>query len=152
MGGHKRARSGGEFGVVPSSLGPGFFNRSDRNSSSEKGGKGAWPPPTATISPASRAVNCRCGFLNRQGQPLIRTIISRSTTRTCILSCDGSFRSEASPVFPSSIVSGGFGSVSGSHSHSTDVGLGGGVRRTPSGMVRQWQKSWTRKLEDERRE
>ena len=50
------------------------------------------------------------------------------------------------------MVSGGSRSVSGSHLRSKDVGLGGGVQRTPSRKVRQRSKSRTRKLGDERRE
>jgi len=53
---------------------------------------------------------------------------------------------------PSSMVSGGSGCVSGSHSRSTGVGLGGDVQRTPSGKVRQRSKSQMRRLEDGRSE
>jgi len=53
-------------------------------------------------------------------------------------------------VFPSSTVSGGSGSVSGSYSPSTGVGLGGGVQRTPSWKVRQRSKSRTRRSKDVR--
>jgi hypothetical protein len=39
-----------------------------------------------------RVVNCRCGFLNRRGRPIVCIIInSRSTIRICILRRDGLF-------------------------------------------------------------
>ena len=55
-------------------------------------------------------------------------------------------RSEASSVFPSSTVSGGSGSVSGSYSRSTGVEFDGGVQRTPSGKVRQRSQSRTEEV------
>jgi len=48
------------------------------------------------------------------------------TSRRIVAAASG--RSEASSVFPSSTVSGGSGSLSGSLSWSTGVGLGGGVQ------------------------
>ena len=49
-------------------------------------------------------------------------------------------RGEASSVLPLSTVSGGSGSISGSYSRSTGVGLGRSVQRTPFGKVRQRTK------------
>ena len=49
-------------------------------------------------------------------------------------------------------VSGGSGPVSGSHSRSTGVRLGGGVQRTPSGKIRQRSKSRTKMGTRDRKE
>jgi len=80
-----------------------------------------------------RQVSCRCAFLKLRGHPIdciinnnhltIRTGNLHLTSRRIVSASSG--RSDASFVFPSSTVSGGSGSVSGSHSLSTGVGWSG---------------------------
>jgi hypothetical protein len=132
VGKHKRAQSGGVVGVVLSSpglSGGGFFNRIGG------GGKGLGAdPPLRPHSPPKFdksvvvALPKESGStfsLHQHQQPLNHPNL-HLTSRRIVSASSG--RSEASSVFPSSTVSGGSGSVSGSHSRSTGVGLGGGVQ------------------------
>ena len=153
VGKHKRAQSGGGLGVVPSSPGLSggmFFNRSGG------GSKAVVPPPLPYSLPPLPASASQLSLrlpeasgssysLRQHQQPLNHPNL-HLTSRRIVSASSG--RSEASSVFPSSTISGGSGSATGSHSRST----GGGVQRTPSGKVRQRSKSRTRKSEDERRE
>jgi len=148
----KHKKSGGGFGGLPPSVG-GFFNHSGG------GGKGAIPPPlpyslpplpnsTSQLSLWLPEESGSTSSLHYHHQPLNHPNL-HLTSRRIVSASSG--RSEASSVFPSSTVSGGSGSVSGSHSRSMGVGLGGGVQRTPSGNVGQGSKSRTRRSEDVRR-
>ena len=97
-----------------------------------------------------RQVSYYCGFLKSRGRLIVGHPDFHLTSRRLFSASSG--HSETSSMLPSSMVSGGSGCVSGSHSRSTGVGLGGDVQRTPSGKVRQRSKSQMRRLEDGRSE
>ena len=124
------------------------------------GSKGAVPPPLpysllplpALGSQLSLRLpealgSDRSSYSLHQHQQPLNHPNSRLTSRHIVSASSG--YSEASSVFRSSTVSGGSGSVSGFHSRSMGVGLGGGVQRTPFGKVRQRLKLRTRRSEDE---
>ena len=98
-----------------------------------------------------RQVSYHCGFLKSRGRLIVVSHPDFHLTSRQLFSAP-SGHSETSSLFPSSMVSGGSGCVSGSHSRSTGVGLGGDVQRTPSGKVRQRSKSQMRRSEDGRSE
>ena len=115
---------------------------------SSSSGKRAVPPPLPYSLPPNSGSQLLLRLpeasgssysLHQHQQPLThpRRIVSTSSGRS----------GGTSSVFPSSTVSGGSGSVSESHS----LSMGGAVRRTPSGKVRQRSKARTRRSEDERR-